>query len=507
MPINQLKAGAVLNYVILALNGVVGLAYTPYMLRMLGQSEFGLYSLAASVIAYLTLLDFGFGNAIIRYTAKFIAEKKFDKLYSMFGMFAIVYSIIGILAFAGGLFLYFNINNLFGTTLTPDELAKTQNIVLLMVFNLAITFPLSIYGSIITAYEDFIFIRVVSIVRILLNTAVMICLLSIGYKALAMVVVQTAFNIATLLLNYFYCRYKIQIKIYFKNFDWSFLKEIAIYSFWIFLNAIMDRIYWSTGQFVLGATAGTVAVAVFAVGIALQQIYMSFSGGITGVLLPHTTAMIARNCSNKEVSDMFIKTGRIQFIILAFILSGFIVFGRQFIIFWAGVDYEDAYIITLLFFVPLTIPLIQNLGIIILQARNQMRFRSILYIFIALGSLAIQIPLAKHYGGIGCAIAIAGALTLGQGLILNIYYQRVQKIDIIKFWKEIGKMAIVPIIISFSTFLIISHFQINTILRLIIGIIIFSVIYLLAFWKISMNAYERNLLWSPIHKIITKFGI
>lgn len=62
---NQLKAGAVLNYVIVCLNIVTGLLYTPFMLRCLGQNEYGLYSLVASVIAYLTLLDLGFGSEYI----------------------------------------------------------------------------------------------------------------------------------------------------------------------------------------------------------------------------------------------------------------------------------------------------------------------------------------------------------------------------------------------------------------------------------------------------------
>jgi O-antigen/teichoic acid export membrane protein len=79
MKINQLKAGAVLSYAILGLNNVIGLLYTPYMLRMMGQSEYGLYSLVASVVAYLTILDLGFGNAIIRYTAKFRAEGKTEE--------------------------------------------------------------------------------------------------------------------------------------------------------------------------------------------------------------------------------------------------------------------------------------------------------------------------------------------------------------------------------------------------------------------------------------------
>ena len=99
MSVNQLKAGAFLSYLSIGLNNIIGLIYTPFMLRMMGQSEYGLYSLVASIVAYLTVLDLGFGNAIVRYTAKFRAEGKEQEQYEMFGMFLILYSIIGIIAF------------------------------------------------------------------------------------------------------------------------------------------------------------------------------------------------------------------------------------------------------------------------------------------------------------------------------------------------------------------------------------------------------------------------
>ena len=378
MAANQLKAGATLNYVVILLNTLVGLIYTPYMLRMLGQSEYGLYSLVASVISYLTVLDLGFGNAIIRYTAKFRAEKKIKEQYEMFGMFLILYFIIGIIAFVFGLALYFNVDNMFGDTMNVVELDHARVMMLILVFNLAFTFPLSIFTSIITAYERFIFPKVVNIIRIVLNTAIMIVLLSMGYKAIAMVVLQTVFNLTTLLLNYVYCKKKLKIEIHFGKFQWGFLKEVSIYSFWIFLNVIMDRIYWSTGQFVLGAVSGTISVSIFAVAIQLQGMYLQFSTAISSVFLPKVTGMVALGDNYKEMSDLFVRTGRIQYMVMSLILFGFVVFGKSFILLWAGKDYVEAYPITLLFFVALIIPLIQNLGITILQARNQMKFRSIL---------------------------------------------------------------------------------------------------------------------------------
>lgn len=471
------------------------------MLRMMGQNEYGLYSIVASIISYLTILDCGFGNAIIRYTAKYRAQNRINDQYEMFGMFMILYSIIGIISFGLGLCLYFNVERIFGFTMSIKDIHQVQTMILLMVFNLAFTFPMSIYGSIINAYEHFVYPRIINIIRILLNTIIMIILLKYGYKAVAMVVLQTIFNTLTLILNYIYCKYKLKIKLIFKRFNWSFLKEVSLYSFWIFLFIIMDRIYWGTGQFVLGSIVGTTAVAIYSIAIQLQNMYMQFSNAIASLFLPKVTGMITTKNDYHEISDLFIKTGRLQYAILSFILTGFLCFGYPFILLWAGPEYKDSYIITVIFFIPLTIPLIQNLGITILQARNQMVFRSIMYICIALVSLLFQVIFAKKWGSIGCAIAVAGALVIGQIIIMNIYYAKKQHIDIAKFWIEIIKMTIVPIIIGCITLMITQIYPIDSWIDLIFEIAIFASLYIPIYYKFELNNYEKSLFYEPLKKM------
>lgn len=504
MKFNQLKAGAILSYVVMALSNLIGLLYTPYMLRMMGQSEYGMYALVASVVAYLTILDLGFGNTIIRYTAKFRTEGKIKEQESMFGMFIVLYMGIGVLAFLLGMVLYFNIDAIYGSSLSEEELRKTHTLMLLMVFNLAFTFPLSIFGSIVTAYEKFVFQKVIQIARLVLNTLLMIILLEMGYRAIGMVTLITFFNLSSLLVNFWYCKKKLKIKIKFGSFDWRFFKELAGYSFYIFLGAIIDRLFWSSGQLVLGAYVGTAAIAIFAVGIQLEQMYMGFSTAISGVFLPKVTAMATNEKSKKEISDLFIRTGRIQFVVMAFILTGFILFGHQFILLWAGDDYNDTYIIALFFFIPLTIPLIQNIGITILQARNQIKFRALLYLTIAVLSLVGQLLLVEKYGGIGCAAAIGCSLVIGHIIIMNIYYFKKQHIDIPKFWIEIGKMSVTPFILGGITYLILAYVELNTALRLSIGICLFTTVYIPLFWMMSMNNYERDLLYQPLKKLRAK---
>ena len=500
----ELKAGAVLNYAVILLNNLLGLLYMPYMLRMLGQSEFGLYSLVASVIAYLTVLDLGFTNAVIRYTAKFRAEGKVREQQEMFGMFILIYSAISLVALVAGGFLYANVDAVFSAKMTASELARMKPMLLMLLFNLVITFPLSVFGSIITAYEKFVFQKLLVIGRLLLSTAVMIVLLHFGYKAMALVVVQTVFNIAQLIANWIFCRRRLNVKVVFGRFRFGFFKEVAAYSFWILLNVLMDRVYWSTGQFVLGAVAGTTAVAVFSVAVRLEQMYMSFSTAISSVFLPKVTSMVARGEGDKAISDLFIRTGRIQYCVLAFVLTGFIVFGRQFIALWAGPDYDEVavYTVSLIFFIPLTVPLVQNLGITILQAKGMMRFRSLMYVGVAAVSLVLQILLSKRYGVEGCAWAVAAGLVLGQIIIMNIYYYKVQRIDILRFWKEIFRMSVVSACVCAVSYFIFRDIRLDSVWRLALGILAYCAVYLPLFWFAGMNASEKGLVRGFFMKIL-----
>ncbi|MCH5181455.1 MAG: oligosaccharide flippase family protein [Prevotellaceae bacterium] len=502
MAINQIKAGVILNYIIIGLHILTGLLYTPYMLRCLGQNEYGLYSLVASVISYLTLLDFGFGSAIVRYSAKIRATGTRSDEWSLYGMLLSGYAFIGIFVTIGGLILYANVDQMFDRTMTARELCRARVMMAFMVGNLAVTFPLSVFGSIISAYEKFVFQRITTIVRILFSTAVLVAVLSMGYKAIALVVVQTIFSIITLLINVIYCRIKLGVKLKFNNFNFLLLKEIMIFSWWNFLGAIVDRIYWSTGQFILGIYCGSAAVAIYSVAIMLMNLYMSMSTSLNSVLLPKITIMVTKK-NDSEISNLFIRTGRLQFCVLALILSGFAVFGRIFINLWAGKEYEQSFIIALLFYLVLLGPLIQNVGLTILLARGQIQFRSLTYLAISVLCLIAQILLAKPYGIIGCAMATVGSLFIGQWIVMNVYYKKKQCIAIGEFWKQIGQMAIMPIALSIVGIFAIQYIHIISWLHFIIYVILYMLIYLPFFFVFSMGKYERT----QFRALLIKLGI
>ena len=501
----EIKIGAILSYVIIVVNMLIGILYTPILTAKLGQTEYGLYSLVTSVISYLTILDFGFGNAIIIYTTRYRNKNEKDKEQKLHGMFLIIYTIIGMIAGIIGAFLWLNVDKLFGNTMSVDELGKAKILMGILTLNLVLTFPLSVFSSIITSYEKFVFSKVLNLVRIILNPIVMIVLLNFGFKSIALVILNTVLNLGTLILNYIYCKTKLKIKLKFGKIDFKLLREIMAYSVWIFLNSIMDKINWSLDQFVLGIYSGSVAVAIYSVASQLNQMYINFSSAISGVLLPRITKMENDNASDEEFTDIFIKTGRIQYIVMALIMSGFILFGKEFInIMWVGSEYAESYIIACILMLPSTIPLIQNVGLNILQAKNKYKFRVIVLMIFAVVNVCISIVLSKIYGGVGAALGTAISTILGQVIFMNIFYQKKIGINIIKFWKNILTMSIPMIFVIILAIILKTIVPINSVIVLVAQIVLYTLIYCLIVYKFSINKYEKQLILKPINKIIRR---
>ena len=504
MKINQLKAGVILSYVSEAITVLIGLIYTPIMLRLLGQSEYGLYQLASSVIAYLGLLSLGFGSSYVRYYSRYKVKNDTQGIAKLNGMFMTIFIAIGIICVLAGSVLVVNIETMFKNSLTADEVGTAKVLMMLMVFNLAISFPGSVFSSYVTANEQYIFQRVVNILKSLLNPFLTLPLLLIGYKSIGVVVVQTILSISAFAANWVFCKKRIGMIFDFKNFQWGFLKELFAFSFWIFLNQIIDQINWNVDKFILGVFSGTVTVAVYGVASQLNSLYMSFSLSVSNVFVPRVNRIVAQSDDNKTLTDLFTRVGRIQFMILSLIISGLIIFGRYFIEIWAGAEYGDSYIIALMLIVPVTIPLIQNLGIEIQRAKNMHQFRSIIYTIIAVSNVFISIPLAKYYGGIGAAFGTAISLLIGNGLIMNIFYHKKIGLDIIYFWKQILRFVPALIIPSVAGLLIMKYIEFDNVFVYIGLILIYAVIYCVSTWFLGMNQYEKELISAPIKKVFRR---
>lgn len=503
---NQRKAGTLLSYAYIIITNTISLFYTPYMLRMMGQSEYGLYGTASSIISYLSVLSFGIGGAYIRFNAKARATGDKDEERRLNGMFLIVFSVLSLLVLVVGLIFIALAGQLVKETFTSQELFKLRVIMLILIANMMVSFICNVFMMALQAYERFFFIRIVLLIAGIVQPFINVIALSLGGRSITITFISFVVSILSYLVMFIYARKAIHFEILFSGFQKDVLREIFIFSGFLFLNSITDQITFSTDNVILSSVKGTTAVAIYNVGSSFKGYFQNFSTSISSVFSPQVNQIVAQNCPIKELDEIFIRIGRIQFYIVSLILIGYCSIGHSFVRLWAGVDYSDSFYIGLLLMIAVAIPAFQNVGLEIQKAKNMHKVRSVVYFLVALVNIGLTIPMSQRWEGIGAAFATMICMFMGTVVFMNIYYWKKVGLDIPKFWKSIVSILpgySVPILVGV---LIWKFFEIDSYSDVLLAALVISTAFLLSIWKFSMNDYEKNLLRGPVKKVLNLFG-
>ena len=501
---NQKKTGIVFSYLIMIFNIAVGLLYTPFMLQKIGDSQYGIYSLSISLSSFISLLDLGFGQTLVRYISKARALDNKEEEARLNGFFLMLYSIIAVVAIIVGAFILWIYPVISNKSMNGDEILLFRIVFSILLINTVFSFPMCIFSSTINAYENFVFLKAVNLLMIIIRYICCILLLAFGYQLAAITLVTALTSVLTQIIYAIYCKSRLNIKFSFKNYNKELIDEIFWFSFFIFLNLIIDFLYSNTDKLILGAIHGTFAVTVYSFGIYFQNYFMELSTAMSGVFLPHIVYLYERKKDMKEISDLFLRVGRLQMAILTLALGGYIALGKEFISLWVGDDYRDAYYIGLIIMLPALIPLTQNIGISILRAMNLHKYRSYMYLIIAILNVGISIPLGNEFGGIGTAVGTCIACIAGQIFFMNWFYSKKIGIDIKMYWHNLIKFATIciPGIICIFFF---KHFiPVDKWILFIVYGVIFILAYFTLYWFLISNLYEKSLINSLLCKFFRK---
>lgn len=501
MRLDQRKAGILLTYVSEAIKILTTLVYTPLMLRLLGDNEYGLYQTVNSTVLYLGLLSLGFGSAYVRYHSQYQARNDRQGIARLNGMFILMFCTMSLVCLVAGGVMTANPRAIFGDKLTEAELGRSQMLMAILIVSMAFTFPNSVFNCYVTAHEKFVFQKLLIAIQNLLNPCLTLPLLMLGYGSVAVVSISALLTIVVFVSNLFYCLKQLKMEFSFKGLEFSLLKEMGAFTFFIFLNQIIDQVNWAVDKFLLMRMIGPAAVAVYSIGAQINSLYLHMSTAVSNVFVPKVNQIVASTNDNQELSCLMTKVGRVQFLILALVLTGFIFFGKPFILLWAGSGKEAAYYVALLLITPVTIPLLQNLGIEIQRAKNKHRVRSVVYTCLAAGNVVLSVFLIPILGVAGAAAGTAVMLFLGNGLFMNWYYHCKIGLDMVAFWREMIRFVPALLLIclfglGYSCLVSISGWA-----MLLISVAVYAVVYAIIMWLLGMNEYEKQLVRKMLRKL------
>ena len=487
----QISSGIIISFFSQTISIIVGLAYTPIMIRILGQKEYGLYQLVLSVVNYLNLMNLGFNGAYIRYFVLAKAKKDDNEVANINGLFMKVFLIITALCLCVGGILYFNIGFL-GSQLSTNDYIIAKKLLIIMVVNLALSFPNSLYVAYMSANERFVYQKVVGIVLNIAIPILNIPLLYLGCGSVGIVSATLLLTIIRLILNIWYCNTKLQIKINLRFFDKNIFKELLGYTFFIFLSDIVDQLNSNVDKFLLGRLTGTIAVAIYSVGYNLKNYYTTVSWIVPEMFIPEANRLAIDDSKEKELTNVFTKVGKFNNYLMLLVLSGFFLIGRQFISLWVGDEYKISYYATLILMLAGYIPAVQTLGVNIQNAKNMHRTRSVVYFAVACMNVVTSIYFIKLWGVVGTCLGTLLATLLGHGVFMNWYYQRKIGLNILYFWKEMFKWILPVCILTGIGMVIIQYFMIDSWVKLIFFAFGYGCIYVMVLYFIGLDTAQRK---------------
>lgn len=499
----QIKYGAVMSYIAVFVSIVAGILYTPWMIRQIGQAEYGLYALALSVIVFFSM-DFGLGESVSRFLSKYNAENQIEKKKDFLGVTFKLYIIIDIIIFIA-LLSVFLLSDIIYSKLTPWELEKFKVVFIIAAFYAISSFPFQPLNGILISHERFIFLKSMDLFHRILTVCTMIIVLLLGYRLYALVLVNAITGLIVIVFKIYYIFKKSLVKINLYAWDRKILKEIFSFSIWIAIIVFSQRFIIAITSSILAAFSGTAEIAVFSIATTMEGYVWMIASALNGLFLPKVTNLLLNNNASEEVEMLMLKVGRIQLIIIGLLFTCFLTLGKDFIELWMGKDFSSTYIIVVLFLTPSLITLTQQIANTALLAKNLVKYNCVGVVTMAVISIVFSIILSPKLGAIGAGIAIFIGGIIGGVIVMNFVYFRILRINLALFFRQCHLKLFIPITITIAIgFLVQTYFPLNGWSTFLIKSLIVTLSYIVLIWKLGLNNYEKNLFIGIIMKIKNK---
>lgn len=498
----QIKLGALLSYMSIAVNIIAGLLYTPWMINSIGRENFGLYTLAMSVIG-LFLFDFGLSSAITRFIAKYLAEGRQDKANNCLGLVYRLYFGIDVILFLALTAVYFFIPQIY-QELSPDEIDRFKIVYAIAAFYSVLSLPFIPVNGVLTAHEQFVQLKLCDVAQKLIMVGTMSVCLILGFGLYALVLVNALAGLTSILLKFISIKRYTKQKISWGYWNKSELKEIAGYSGWITVAALAQRCIFNIAPSILGALSGSVEIALIGIAITLEGYTYTFANALSGMFLPKVSRIIA---DNGDVLPLMVKIGRIQILIVSLIIWGFICLGRDFINLWVGDLFHSSYLCAVLIITPSLLQLPQEIGMQTIIAQNKVKQQAFVFCGMAVLNIIGAILLSPKFGAVGLCISICAAYifrTIGLDYILH----KELHINIWHFFRDTFIKIAPALILSLAFgFLFTWLIPLQGWIGLVCDGIAFVSSYVVIMYVLVLNEYEKNLVSGLLKGIIRKVRI
>lgn len=492
------KVGVALSYLTVIATAAMNFVLIPFYLRVLGSDAYGLYEYVYSLAAYAAILDFGIANVMIRYITAY-RLKGDKKSEENFAAHALVITGLAMLFIAAiGIVLYLNIEKVI-INRNANEMMIARGIFVFMIGRILLAILQHYFDGVLLAYERYIAAKGVACFRIISKLIVIMALVLYSKSVYGIVIGDFTAGLLCILVSANFV-YKLDFRPKWYYFDKQLFCEAMVLILALILQSIVNFANNALDKYVVGGFLTNSMVAVYAVALSMYEVYQTITTSINPIFMPKVTAVITTGADSETITDQVITVGRLQAILCLAMLGGFFVFGKQFLIMWSGSETADAWILTILLMTGGTLPLVESTCLSVLTVYNKRLFRSIVLVAVAITNLLLSIILVQSVGITGVALGTFLAFVFGNGIVMNIYYQKRIGLNVFRMIRGIFSGILISAAAAVVVCLPFMLWLNDNIFYFIAGVFVFCLVYCCVLWLYGLKKEEKTLIKNLIMK-------
>jgi len=478
------------RYFALAVELVLGLVMLPFNAHHLGASEYGLWMLAASIVAYFPVLDLGYGAAMERFVAHYRSQRDGEAIKEIASTLVFVFSLIGVVAFAVMAVIALNLGRMFN--LPPDQ-ARTGALVLLCVAaQFAIGLPFAIFGGIVNGFQrtylNAVVGSVVAIAVAIVNLSVLVSGGTLVQLVAAMMLTRLVGYIAYRLNAY---RVFPLLRIRPSLFSMTRLREVSRFSVYMLLQDASVKMNYATDPIVIAATVSTGGVAVWTVAQRLADVVLQLTNQLNYVIFP-----IIVDCDtaqrNDRLRELLVLWTRLSIATTLPVAGALAILAHPVVIGWTGHEYAAAAVLVQILACVVLVRVGSWTASTVLAGAGHHRLLAISNIVGAIINVGLSIWFIRLLGLPGVALATLIPVTVRAiGIIIPVACRRVG-ISLTRFAATAVWPAVWPACITLSLLFSVRSLGAGSLGHAVLLGGAFGLIYAVIFLGVAVNRADRD---------------
>lgn len=499
------KSAIIVSYIALVLNTLSSIFLTRILLKILGTDEYGLYQMVNSVAHYVMILDLGISTVMVRYISEYRAKEDKEGEQNIAAIIGIFSAIGIVLVIIVGLIIRYNIGNIY-QSLNKAEVAISKQMVTVMICQFAFTIVNHYLVGAIQSYERFLYSSLVSMIGIIASFCITVLMVKFGFGCVGITLANLISIGLQMLINGIMAFGVLKFRVRLKHWDRVLVKPIIGLMLAMLLQAIVGNVNSSVDKTLLGMFSLKEDVTKYSLAATILTMFNTIPGIISGFFQPQITRMIVKKANPSELTDVVIRVGRWQFMLVGAFFSAFILFGIDFVTIWTSTNNIafTVWLIVVMIMPANMIPLIQTVCISIMNGYDKRMYRSLILFGMTILNIILSIILIRAFGPLGAPIGTVISYLVGNGFALNVYYSKVLRLEIGRMFKSIFRKTWFIILATScicSPFILIDNSSISMFL---LECVCYCIVYGVLLLKFGFNSEEKTLVIGLIGKVLHK---